>query len=75
MLTVIEEHSLQCLASRTERRLDHEAVLEILAELFLKHGPPEHIRSDSGSEFTALAVRRWVERLGVKTSFIEPGSL
>lgn len=74
MLTVIEEYSRQCLAIRTERRLDHEAVLETLADLFLKHGPPEHIRSDNGSEFTALAVRNWLARLGVKTLFIEPGS-
>jgi hypothetical protein len=50
-------YSRQCLAIRTERRLDQEAVLETLADLFLKHGTPEHIRSDNGSEFTAIAVR------------------
>ena len=38
------------------------------------HGPPEHIRSDNGPEFTAIAVREWLDRLGVKTLFIEPGS-
>ena len=74
MLTVIDEYSRQCLAIRTGRRLDHEAVLETLSELFLRHGPPEHIRSDNGSEFTALAVRNWLHRLNVKTLFIEPGS-
>ncbi len=74
MLTVIDEHTRECLAIRTERKLNHEAVLETLAELFLKHGPPEHIRSDNGSEFTAIAVRHWLQRLGVKTLFIEPGS-
>ena len=35
---------------------------------------PEHIRSDNGSEFTAKAIRRWLNRVGVKTLFIEPGS-
>ena len=35
---------------------------------------PEHIRSDNGPEFTAKAVRRWLNRLGVKTLFMEPGS-
>jgi transposase InsO family protein len=74
MLTVIDEHTRQCLAIRTERKLNHEAVLETLADLFLRHGPPEHIRSDNGSEFTAIAVRHWLQRLGVKTLFIEPGS-
>jgi len=37
-------------------------------------GCPEHIRSDNGPEFTAKAVRGWLNRLGVKTLFIEPGS-
>ena len=36
--------------------------------------PPTHIRSDNGSEFTAQAVRDWLQNLGVKTLFIEPGS-
>ena len=35
---------------------------------------PEHILSDKGAEFTAQAVRDWLNRLGVKTLFIEPGS-
>jgi len=35
---------------------------------------PEHIRSDNGPEFTAKTVRRWLEQMGVKTLFIEPGS-
>ena len=38
-------------------------------------GIPEHTRSDNGTEFTKRAVRKWLERLGVKTLFIEPGSL
>ena len=39
-----------------------------------KRDTAEHIRSDNGPEFTAKAVRYWLERLGVKTLFIEPGS-
>ena len=35
---------------------------------------PEHTQSDNGAEFTAQAVRRWVERLETKPMFIEPGS-
>ena len=35
---------------------------------------PEAIRSDNGPEFTAMKVREWLERSGVKTLFIEPGS-
>jgi len=34
----------------------------------------EHIRSDNGPEFTAKTIRAWLNRIGVKTLFIEPGS-
>ena len=34
----------------------------------------QYIRSDNGPEFAAKAVRSWLNRLGVKTMFIEPGS-
>ena len=72
MLTVIDEHSRECLAIRTERRQNQETVLEALSDLFLLHGPPEHLRSDNGAEFTATAVREWREGLEVKTLLIKP---
>ena len=37
-------------------------------------GPPDYIRSDNGAEFTATAVREWLDRLDVQTLFIQPGS-
>ena len=37
-------------------------------------GTPEHLRSDNGAEFTAKAVREWLDHVGVKALFIEPGS-
>jgi len=74
MLTVIDEYSRECLAIDVERRLRSDDVLARLTELFIRHGPPEHIRSDNGPEFTAKAVRKWLARVGVKTLFIEPGS-
>ena len=47
---------------------------ELPADLFVRHGPPEYLRSDNGPEFTAKLVRRWLGRVGVETLFIEPGS-
>jgi len=32
-------------------------VLAALTDLFVTRGPPQHIRSDQGTEFTANAVR------------------
>jgi len=74
MLTVIDEFTRRCLAIQVERRLRHDDVLACLTELFTTHGPPDHIRSDNGAEFTAIAVREWLPKVGVKTLFIEPGS-
>lgn len=74
MLTVVDEFTRQCLAIVTGRKLNSDDVLHCLTELFTIHGPPEHIRSDNGSEFTAKAVRRWLGRVGVQTLYIEPGS-
>jgi hypothetical protein len=74
MLTVIDEHTRECLALPVARRLRSDDVLATLADLFVQRGPPEHIRSDNGPEFTATAVREWLGRLGVKTAFIERGS-
>jgi putative transposase len=74
MLTVIDEFTRECLAIEVARRLRHDDVLQVLAGLFTRHGPPDHIRSDNGSEFTAIAVREWLPRVGVKTLYIEPGS-
>jgi len=56
------------------RTMNHHHVLERLADLFIRKGVPDYIRSDNGSEFTALAIRDWLERLGVETAYIEPGS-
>lgn len=74
LLTVIDEYTRECLAIRVNRTLRSEHVLEVLAELFVERGVPEHVRSDNGPEFTAVAVREWLARVGTKTLFIEPGS-
>ncbi len=74
ILVIIDEYTRECLAMRVARRITSGDVLEVLYELFLLKGVPEHLRSDNGPEFTAKAVRRWLNRVGVKTLFVEPGS-
>jgi transposase InsO family protein len=74
LLTLMDEYTRECLSIDVSRRLDSEDVLCRLATLFVERGVPEHIRSDNGPEFTALAVREWLDRVGVKTLYIEPGS-
>lgn len=50
MLTVIDEYSRTCLAIHVKRKLNSQDVLHVLGKLFVRHGPPEHIRSDNGHE-------------------------
>ena len=71
---MVDEYTRECLTIRVERRMTANDVLWVLADLFLEYGIPEHIRSDNGPEFVAVAVRDWLAELGVTTLFIEPGS-
>ena len=74
MLTVIDEYSRECLSIKVARKLNSTDVIDTLLDLFILRGVPDYIRSDNGSEFTALLVRKWLDKLKVKTLFIEPGS-
>jgi putative transposase len=74
ILVIIDEYTRECLCAHVARGIRSEDVLDQLYERFLTRGIPEYIRSDNGSEFTANAVRRWLNSLGVTTLFIDPGS-
>jgi putative transposase len=74
VLNIIDEYTRECLATLVERKIQADDVIDQLFNLFIFRSIPEHIRSDNGPEFTAKAVRKWLQRLEVKTLFIEPGS-
>ena len=74
MLTLMDEFTRECLSIDVARKLSSEDVLERLTHLFVLRGVPDYIRSDNGPEFTAKAVRQWLEKVSVKTLFITPGS-
>ena len=74
LLNIIDEYTWECLAIKAERHILAHNVVECLGDLFLEHGVPEHVRSDNRPEFTAKAVRRWIDPVGAKTLFIQPGS-
>ena len=50
LLTVLDEHTRECLAIVVARKIRAHDVLEVLADLFVRHGPPEYLRSDNGPE-------------------------
>ena len=49
-------------------------VVDVLSDLFLLRGVPEHIRSDNGPEFVAASVRQGIGAVGASTAYIAPGS-
>ncbi len=59
MLNLIDEFTRECLAIRIDRRLRSTDVIDVLSDLFILRGVPDHIRSDNGPEFIAKAVRDW----------------
>jgi transposase InsO family protein len=74
ILNIIDEYTRECLGILVARKIKNQDVIDLLFHLFIFRSIPEHIRSDNGPEFTANAVRRWLNRLGVKTLYIERGS-
>ncbi|MCC7426739.1 MAG: transposase family protein [Alphaproteobacteria bacterium] len=56
------------------RKPDSDDVLATLTELFVKRGPPVHIRSDQGPEFVAAAAKAFPGRSGVTARRIEKAS-
>ena len=73
-LSIVDEHTRECLALKVDRSITSEDVIDTLAELFAMRGVPKCIRSDNGPEFVAKAIRRWLGLVDVEALYIEPGS-
>ena len=74
MLNIIDEFTHECLAIRVARKLKAIDVIDVLSDLFILRGIPDHIRSDNGPEFVAVDVRNWIAAVGARTAYIAPGS-
>jgi transposase InsO family protein len=74
MLNVLDEFTHEALAIRIDRKLNSTDVIDVLTDLFILRGTPEHVRSDNGPEFIAKAVQEWIAAVGARTAYIAPGS-
>ena len=74
MLNIVDEFTHECLAIRIARKLKSTDVIDVLSDLFILRGVPEHVRSDNGPEFVAKVVQEWIATVGAKTAYIAPGS-
>jgi len=73
-LSIVDEYTRECLALEVRRSFKSGDVIDVLKELFLIRGTPEHIRSDNGSEFIAGRLVAWLSSAKVQASYIAPGS-
>ena len=74
ILTLIDEFTKEALAIYVARRIRAHDVIDVLADVMIERGIPEHIRSDNGPEMVAKCLRAWLGRVGTKTLYIQPGS-
>jgi putative transposase len=72
-LTVIDEHTRECLAIDVAGSIRSGRVIEVLSRLIGEHGAPTHLRSDNGPEFVSKALLTWMSKAKIETASIEPG--
>jgi len=75
ILSVIDEHSRQCVLLRAAHNFPAERVIDCLEEIMVLSGrKPAYLRSDNGPEFIATNLRQWLVAAEVGARYIEPGS-
>lgn len=74
-LSLVDEHTRECLALEARRSMTAEAIREILVTVAAERGgPPHRVRSDNGPEFAAEVVRNWLEGTGSGALYVAPAS-
>jgi transposase InsO family protein len=74
IMTLIDEHTRECLALKVARRINSFGVIETLADAMLEKGVPEHVRCDNGPEMIAKALREWLAGLGTSLCTSSPAA-
>jgi putative transposase len=72
-LSILDEFTRECLAIHVAPSIRARDVLMVLQRTMQHQGRPQFLRSDYGSEFTAIAVQQWLHDQHVGPSFITPG--
>jgi len=73
-LSIVDEYTRECLTLEVGRHFRADDVLDVLRDLFVIRGVPQHIRSDNGPEFIAKAIQTWLTNSNVETLYIPPGA-
>lgn len=73
ILTVVDDFTRENLALVADTSLSGLRVTRVLDQLIDERGAPSTIVSDNGTEFTSMAVLRWVQDTGIDWHYIAPG--
>lgn len=74
ILAVVDDHTRENLALIADTSLSGLRVTRELDRVVSDRGVPGTIVSDNGTEFTSMAVLRWVQDTGIEWHYIAPGT-
>lgn len=72
-LSILDEFTRECMGILVSTSILAQDVITFLAAILKNRSAPVFLRSDNGSEFTALAMQAWLEDKAVGPVFIPPG--
>lgn len=73
MLTVVDDFTRENIALVADTSLSGHRVVRELDQVIASRGQPRTIVSDNGTEFTSIAILRWVQETGIDWHYIAPG--
>ena len=73
VLTVVDDHTRECLALVADTSLSGLRVARELDVIIARRGRPMTVVSDNGTEFTSMAILRWSQDRQIDWHYIAPG--
>lgn len=70
---MVDDHTRENLALIPDTSLPGLRVTRELDRVISERGMPRIITSDNGTEFTSIAILRWVQDIGIDWHYIAPG--
>ena len=73
ILAVVDDYSRENLVLVADTSLSGQRVTRELNKVIIERGMPKTIVSDNGTEFTSMAILKWVQDTGIDWHYIAPG--
>ena len=73
MLTVVDCHSRESLATHVGQSLKGQDVAKVLSQVVAQRGKPQTIKSANVSEFISMVMDKWAYERNIELDFSRPG--